>query len=89
MRYRICRKRGVNMPAIFEKNCFKHGSCTRVKLTRKAPAVSVGEIEKSLGLDKIGPVVLTSSGAVDNFTRDKEYFKDMYEDELRELFKRI
>ena len=77
------------MPVTFKKSNFKHGSPIRVKLTRKNSAVSIDEIEKYLGFDKIEPVVLTSSEAENNFDIDKEYFKDMYEDELRELFKRI
>lgn len=51
--------------------------------------LSIDEIEKGLGLDKIEPIILTSSEVDDDFDKDKEYFKDMYEDEIRELFKKI
>lgn len=50
--------------------------------------VSISQIEQALGLDRVKPIILTSSEAENGFNRDKEYFEDMYEDELRELFKR-
>ncbi len=72
------------MPATVKKSC----SAARIKLTKKVP-VSIAEIEKSFGFDKIEPVVLPSSESEIDFDRDKEYFRDMYEDELKEFYKRI
>jgi len=82
LKYRIKKKWGVNMPATVKKGNFnKRGLATRVK-------IPISQIEQALGLDKVKPIILTSSEAESDFDRDKEYFKDMYEDELRELFKR-
>lgn len=65
------------------------GSTMRLYYIYQFPEISVGEIEKILGLDKVEPFTLTSSEAVDDFDGDEEYFKDMYEDELKELFCRV
>jgi hypothetical protein len=56
LKYRIRRKRGVNMPATVKKGYFnKYGLATKIQ----AP---VAQIEQALGLDKVKPIILTSSG---------------------------
>jgi hypothetical protein len=90
------RKKVPKMLATLKKrHSSKHDLATRAEAVRKGLTVpldqvlTIGEIEKALGIDKVKPIILTSSETENNFDRDKEYFKDMYDDELRELFKRI
>lgn len=85
VRYKTCGKRGAEMHAMVKKSRSRY---SRVKLQKRIPT-PIAEIEKFLGIDKADPIVLTSSEAGDNFDKDREYFKDMYENELRELYKKI
>ncbi len=89
MKYKIRRPRKVKAMPVMPKKGYinKRGSATKIKVSAEQVS-TVNKMEKSLGLDKIKPIILTSSEAEDNFDRDKEYFKDMYEGELRELFKK-
>ena len=47
---------------------------------------TIKQMEKILGIDKIKPIQLTPSDEADT-KEDAEYFKDWYEQDLRELFR--
>lgn len=76
------------MPATQRKGYINRRLAARVRFTA-GRFLTVSEIEQSLGLDKVKPILLTSSEEESNFDIDNEYFKDMYEDELREFLKKI
>lgn len=47
--------------------------------------LSVAEMKRTMGLDKLKPIQLTPSDA-QSMDDDAEYFKGWYEDELQKLF---
>ena len=46
---------------------------------------SIQEMEKELGLDKVKPVTVTPS-VVEDFAEDENYWKDLYEETLAEIY---